>query len=130
MRVAHFILFVTDQEASTHFYAAALDRSPRLHVPGMSEFDMPGGAVLGLMPAAGIRRLLGEVLPDPAAASGIPRSELYLLVDDAAACLARAEAAGARVISPVMSRDWGHEAGYALDLDGHLLAFAQLGGGS
>jgi hypothetical protein len=27
-----------------------------------------------------------------------------------------------------MSRDWGHDAGYALDPDGHVLAFANVTG--
>ena len=34
----------------------------RLDVPGMTEYELARGAVLGLMPEAGIRRLLGERL--------------------------------------------------------------------
>ncbi len=56
---AHFILYVADQERSTAFYAAVLARAPRLHVPGMTEFDLADGAVLGLMPETGVRRLPG-----------------------------------------------------------------------
>lgn len=126
MEATHFILYVSCQNRSTHFYAAVLGISPRLDVPGMTEFDLPGGAVLGLMPEAGIKRLLGEVLPDPAQAAGIPRSELYLVVDDARVFHRRALAAGATELSAVQSRDWGDAAGYALDLDGHVVAFAQL----
>lgn len=122
---SHFILYVADQARATAFYAAALGLAPRLHVPGMTEFALPGGGVLGLMPEAGIRRLLGAALPDPAAAHGVPRSELYLLVPDAAAAHARALAAGARELSPPAWRDWGHRAAYALDADGHVLAFAE-----
>jgi predicted enzyme related to lactoylglutathione lyase len=54
----HFILYVADQARSAAFYAKVLCVEPRLDVPGMSEFVLPGGAVLGLMPEAGIRRLL------------------------------------------------------------------------
>lgn len=121
---AHFILYVADQERSARFYRAALARAPRLDVPGMTEFDLPGGAVLGLMPERGIARLLGPALPDPATARGIPRTELYLLVADAATPHARALAAGARELSPLSPRDWGHTAAYSLDPDGHVLAFA------
>ncbi|PJB30817.1 MAG: glyoxalase, partial [Deltaproteobacteria bacterium CG_4_9_14_3_um_filter_65_9] len=32
---------------------------------------------------------------------------------------------GARELSPLALRDWGHEAAYCLDLDGHVLAFAR-----
>ena len=72
----HFILYVADQERARRFYAAALGIEPRLHVPGMTEFALAGGAVLGLMPAAGIAALLGPTLPDPHAAAGQPRAEL------------------------------------------------------
>jgi len=122
---AHFILYVADQRRSQRFYAAVLGEPARLDVPGMTEFDLPGGAVLGLMPEAGARRLLGERLPDPAMAAGAPRAELYLLVDDPAAHHARAVAAGARELSPLAARDWGHHAAYSLDPDGHVLAFAK-----
>ena len=92
----------------------------------MTEFELPGGSVLGLMPVAGVRRLLGGTIPDPDAAAGIPRSELYLVVDDAPVYHQRALTAGARELSRVMRRDWGHDAGYTLDPDGHVLAFANV----
>ncbi len=122
---AHFILYVADQVRATAFYRRALDAVPTLLVPGMTEFALPGGAVLGLMPEAGIRRLLGDALRDPALARGVPRAELYLVVDDPAAAFARAVAAGARVLSELAPRDWGHDAAYVEDLDGHVLAFAR-----
>ncbi len=122
---SHFILYVADQERSSAFYAAVLGRSPRLDVPGMTEFELPGGGVLGLMPEAGIRRLLGEQLPDPASAHGVPRAELYLTHPHADACHARALRAGATELSPMLHRDWGDHAAYSLDLDGHVLAFAR-----
>jgi catechol 2,3-dioxygenase-like lactoylglutathione lyase family enzyme len=121
---AYFILYVADQKRSTAFYSATLLTPPRLHVPGMSKFDLPGGGVLGLMPEQGIRNLLGSVLPDPSRASGIPRAELYLLVADPAAFHARALAAGATELSGLAQRNWGHAAAYSLDPDAHVLAFA------
>jgi uncharacterized protein len=125
MSISHFILYVADQERSAAFYGRVLGLAARLHVPGMTEFELPGGPVLGLMPESGIRRLLGAAMPDPASARGIPRSELYLLVDDAAPFHRRALDAGARELSPLLPRDWGHMAAYSLDPDGHVLAFAQ-----
>jgi catechol 2,3-dioxygenase-like lactoylglutathione lyase family enzyme len=122
---ALFILFVRDQARSAAFYASALGSTPVLDVPGMTEFSLGGHAGLGLMPEAGIRRLLGPGLPDPATAHGIPRSELYLVVDDPAACHARALAAGATELSPLAERPWGDLAAYGLDPDGHLVAFAK-----
>lgn len=119
----HSILYVRDQDRARAFYAAALGFAPRLHVPGMTEFELAGGAVLGLMPEAGIRRLLPN-LPDPALARGGPRAETYLVVGAPLEALARAVAAGAAELSPVLPRDWGADVGYCLDPDGHVLAFA------
>lgn len=121
----HFILYIADQGASTAFYAAVLGIAPRLNVPGMTEFELPGGAVLGLMPESGIMRLLGNALPDPSTARGVPRAEIYLLLPDAEAYHARALRAGARELSAMAVRDWGHAAAYSLDADGHVLAFAK-----
>jgi catechol 2,3-dioxygenase-like lactoylglutathione lyase family enzyme len=121
----HFILYVADQARSTAFYRAVLACAPSLDVPGMTEFRLGGHAVLGLMPEGGIRRLLGDAIRDPALAGGSPRCELYLRVGDPAACHARALALGARELSPLAARDWGHEAAYCADPDGHVLAFAR-----
>ncbi|MBX3688917.1 VOC family protein [Dokdonella sp.] len=124
MRCAHFIFFVRDQARSSLFYQAVLEQAPRLDVPGMTEFELADGAVLGLMPEDGVARLLGDSLPHPSRAHGLIRSELYLLVADPQAYQRRALACGAREISPVQPRNWGHDAGYVLDPDEHLLAFA------
>lgn len=121
---SHFILYVGDQDRSTSFYAHVLAVQPRLHVPGMTEFDLPGGAVLGLMPISGIRSLLGEALPDPSAAQGTPRAELYLVVANPQALHSRALEAGATEISPLLARNWGDLVAYSLDPDGHVVAFA------
>jgi uncharacterized glyoxalase superfamily protein PhnB len=116
---AHFTLFVPDQAAAAAFWRRVLDREPRLDVPGMTEFEL-GGAVLGLMPEAGVERLFGgEVRPTG------NRAELYLLVDDPQAHLDRAVAAGARPLSPMLPRSWGHEAGYVLDPVGTVVGFAR-----
>lgn len=122
---AHFILYVADQDRSATFHQQVLGRPPRLHVPGMTEFQLPGGATLGLMPESGIRALLGSRLPDPALGRGIPRAELYLVVDEPSVFLARALAAGAVELSTLQARGWGHLAAYALDPDGHVLAWAR-----
>ncbi|MBK6981556.1 MAG: glyoxalase [Betaproteobacteria bacterium] len=124
---SHFILYVADQPRSAAFYAAVLGIAPRLDVSGMTEFTLPNGAILGLMPEAAIERLLGPALPSPSSARGTPRAELYLVVPEAANCHARALAAGARELSPMRLRSWGHRAAYSLDLDGHVLAFATDG---
>lgn len=72
-------------------------------------------------------RLLGDRLPDPAAAAGIPRAELYLFVSDPARYHARALECGASELSEPAPRGWGDVAAYVLDPDGHVLAFARRG---
>ncbi len=124
MIAAHFIFYVDDQASATVFYSSVLDASPSLEVPGMTQFNLPGGSTLGLMPSEGIKRLLGERLPDPNTAAGIPRAELYLIVEDPRTYHQRAIEAGGLELSPVEPRDWGDIAGYCLDPDGHVLAFA------
>ena len=121
---AHFILYVTDQKASTNFYSTVLAKAPSLNVTGMTEFELPGGGILGLMPANDIKQLLGAEMPDPNQARGIPRAELYLLVDNPASYHERALLAGALELAPLERRTWGHRATYCLDPDGHVLAFA------
>ncbi|MDP2359599.1 MAG: VOC family protein [bacterium] len=124
------ILYVPEQEAARRFYEALLAAPPVLHVPGMTEFELPGGLLLGLMPEAGIRRLLPALAvcfrgDAPQAPPAPLRAELYLAVDDAEAWLTRALAAGARLLDPVAARPWGDRAGYALDPWGHVLALAE-----
>ena len=125
MKKCNIILYVESQERATSFYSNVLDRSPDLNVPGMTEFRLSNDVVLGLMPVAGIKRLLGSVLPDPHGAAGIPRAEIYLTVDRAGDYHQRAMKAGARELSPLSLRDWGDRAAYSLDPDGHVLVFAE-----
>lgn len=122
---AHFILYVSDQARATEFYTAVLATAPRLDVPGMTEFVLTHGAVLGLMPAAAIERLLGDAIECVASSKSAPRAELYLLSDEPERYHARALSAGARELSALSLRSWGHSVAYSMDLDGHVLAFAR-----
>lgn len=121
------ILYVADQARSRAFYRLALGRDPVLDVPGMTSFELGGGARLGLMPEADAAELLGPGVPSPAAAARAPRVELYLLEADLPAAVARLEAAGAEILSGPMRRSWGDVAAYALDPDRHVIAVARRG---
>jgi uncharacterized protein len=123
---AHFILYVRDQKRSRDFYCAVLQIEPYLDVEGISEFELAPDCILGVMPASVIKRIIGDALPDPAQADGIPRGEIYLQVEDAQAYHDRALANGARELSPLQLRNWGEEVAYCLDPDGHVLAFAKV----
>lgn len=104
---AEFILYVQDQGRSNDFYERVLGVSPRLRVPGMTEFDLPGGATLGLMPEAGIKKLLGERLPDPGRGRG-RGGRGAVSRGGRTRCLSRALAAGATELAPLQARSWGH----------------------
>ena len=124
LQTVHLILYVQNQAESTAFYTTVLAHEPRLDAPGMTEFELPGGAVLGLMPVSGISRILGHAVEGLASPPRVPRAELYLLVDSPEVYLSRAVQAGARKLSGLKRRDWGHVAGYCEDPDGHVVAFA------
>ena len=127
MKIRQFetILYVKDQAASTRVYSTLFGREPDLDVTGMTEFRLSPQLILGLMPEHSIARIVCPELPHPAAGSGVPRCELYLLVEDAAAEFERGIECGANLVSPLLSRDWGHRVCYFSDPDGHVVAFAE-----
>lgn len=120
-----FILYVKDQEKSTDFYKTILRQAPSLNVPGMTEFQLSDHTKLGLMPEAGIKKILLEFVPDPSSGNGIPRCEVYLYVDSPSDYLVRAILSGATKIDEEKDRDWGDSVAYCADPDGHILAFAK-----
>lgn len=122
--ICHFIFYVADQKVSSEFYSKVLDQKPVLDVPGMTEFRLNERSILGLMPSQGIKKLLGNVIQDPQSANGIPRAEIYLRVSNPQAAFKRSLEAGAKLLSPIEKREWGDNAGYLQDPDGHIFAFA------
>jgi uncharacterized glyoxalase superfamily protein PhnB len=126
MQINHYeiILYVADQKRSRDFYSALLAKEPSLDVPGMTEFILSDNLKLGLMPENGIAKILSDKTPHPSSGNGIPRCELYLLVEDSDKLNQYAISLGAKEISPVSLRDWGDKVGYVSDFDGHIIAFA------
>lgn len=120
-----FILYVSNQQKAKEFYEQVLNAPPTLHVPGMTEFTLSTSCKLGLMPEEGIARLLGNSTPHPSPGNGLPRCEVYLMVDDVSTAYNKALAIGARPVNPPSQRDWGHFAAYVTDDDGHIIAFAK-----
>ncbi len=120
-----FIIYVKNQEKSKLFYEELLGYKPTLHVAGMTEFQLLSNISLGIMPEEGIMRILENKIPDPKAASGIPRSEIYMFVDEPDEYYNKLVAAGGTGISKAELRNWGDHVAYGLDLDGHVLAFAK-----
>lgn len=121
-----FILYVEDQHRSKEFYSKLLSISPTLDVPGMTEFLLDTNCKLGIMPSIGIQKILNNQTPNPQLGHGIPRCELYLLVDNPEEYLRIGVELGAKPVNDFQQRDWGHEVGYIADLDGHIIAFARI----
>ena len=119
------ILFVTNQISSKNFYSSVLKIEPILDVPGMTEFPISTDFSLGLMPGQNIKTILQDKIPHPDNAAGIPRCELYFIVPNPKEHLNLIGKNGGEIISDVEARSWGDKVGYGIDLDGHLIAFAE-----
>ena len=99
------ILYVKDQQLITKFYSALLNRQPDVNVPGMTEFILANNLKLGLMPEAGIAKILLDKTPHPALGNGIPRCELYIYAENIEKLFITAKEAGAKEISNIQQRD-------------------------
>ena len=91
----------------------------------MTEFELDSNTKLGLMPETGIAKILQAMVPHPTSGNGIPRCEIYLLVDKVQPYLNRSINNGAKLVSPLENRDWGDRVAYFVDPDGHIIAFAE-----
>lgn len=119
------ILYVADQQKSRDFYSIILNKKPSLDVPGMTEFTLTESLKLGLMPENGIAKILLDKTPHPNSGNGIPRCELYIVIENLEETYNLAVKAGAKEISNIQDRDWGDRVGYLADFDGHIIAFAK-----
>lgn len=125
IKLIETILYVNDQEISSRFYQDIFRKAPDLNVPGMTEFHLADNCKIGIMPNKGIAKILAGKTPHPDSGNGIPRCELYLYVEDIHYEFDNAVKSGAKLISPVVDRDWGDKVCYFSDPDGHILAFAE-----
>lgn len=119
------ILYVKDQQKSTQFYEQLFRKSPVLNVPGMTEFIINNQCKLGLMPNDGIAKIITPALPHPNLGNGIPRCELYFIVENLKVEYENVKKLNTTIISEIEPRNWGDTAFYFSDLDGHVIAFAE-----
>jgi uncharacterized glyoxalase superfamily protein PhnB len=119
------ILFVQDRTLSTNFYRAVLGVEPVLDVDGMTQFALGADSRLGLMPLSGAKKIIPNAFSKEDLNKSV-RSELYLRVDDPQAYYSRAIQNGASELSKLQPRNWGDEAAYCQDIDGHILVFARM----
>lgn len=121
-RLAITILAVADVRRSVAFYVAAFGWSVAADAaPAYAELELPGGARIGLYVRGGFARTAGAA-PADVPAGCVGPAEIYLRVEDLDGAIAALVAAGARPLSPRAPREWGDEAAYFADPDGHVVA--------
>lgn len=116
-RISLITLAVTDVARATRFYQDL--GWQRVDSPdGIVVFDLLG-QTLGLYPRADLARDMG-LSPDQMGTGGMTLSHNVRDKSDVAPLLARAKAAGAKVLKPAHDVFWGGHIGYFADPDGHI----------
>jgi predicted enzyme related to lactoylglutathione lyase len=124
MRHVLTILAVSDVARAARFYETVFGWRRHVDLPVYVEFDVGGGPRVSIYLRGGFAQNTGRT-PSPPAPDATTSTELYFLVEDVGASLARALAAGAQLLSPAAPRVWGDTVAYATDPDGNVLAFAR-----
>jgi predicted enzyme related to lactoylglutathione lyase len=126
MRHVLTILAVADLTRAARFYETVFGWRRSVDVPVYVQFATPDGPGLGVYARQNFARNTRRDAA-PSVAGTTTATELYFLVEDVGAAVARALAAGAELLSPAAVRDWGDEVAYVADPDGNVLAFARAG---
>ena len=120
------IFAVSDLARSLQFYERVLGwpRNDAIDYSEYVELLAPEGGSLGLYERDGYAELLGAE-PAEVPSGAVAPAYLYVRVDDTGAAVSRLEEAGARPLSALAPRSWGHEAAWFADPDGNVIAVAQ-----
>jgi lactoylglutathione lyase len=124
-RLVLTILAVDDVSRSAAFYTTAFRWPATVEVPGYTELAVPGGMRVGLYQRDGFTRNT-SVAAAPIPAGTVGPAELYLHADDLLETIERVSRAGGRLLSPLARRDWGDDAAYFADPDGHVVVVARV----
>lgn len=108
-RLYRVILPVTDIEKAAAFYRALFEQSGERVSPGRHYFDLDGTILALYDPVAD-----GDELRD--GWRHHQNQYIYVAVDDLEAALARAQGAGATILTAIESMPWGERLFYARDL--------------
>lgn len=124
-RISVLTIGVDDLEAAVHFYRDGLGLQTEGVVGTEFEhgavafFPLQGGVQLALWPRRSISHDTG--LPEaPRASTEFTIGHNVSTREEVDAVMARAEAAGARIVKPAHETFWGGYAGYFQDPDGHV----------
>jgi lactoylglutathione lyase len=127
MQLKYTILYVEDVRRALAFYEAAFaQKTAFLHEGGDYGELATGGTALAFSSRALITSLgKSPAAPDPAH----PTCEIAFATDDVPAAVARAEAAGAKVVQTATEMPWGQTVAYVTDLDGFFVEICTPMGG-
>jgi catechol 2,3-dioxygenase-like lactoylglutathione lyase family enzyme len=121
----HLILAVSDVERAKQFYGDAFGWKPHLEWPGeYAELELPDQDWLGLYREDGFAETAGAPVEE-LKRGRYGGAELYVQVDDVEEAMTSLRNAGAKALSPLARRGWGHEAAYFADPDGNIVAVAR-----
>lgn len=120
-RISLITLGVRDMDAMAAFYTAL--GWARVDSPdGVVAFDLIG-QTLGLYPLKALAKDIGVSI-DALGHGAVTLGHNLREKDDVAPLLARAEAAGARILKPATDVFWGGHHGYFADPEGHIWEIA------
>lgn len=120
----HFILDTDDLGKSRMFYSLLFDTEPIVDENNIVEFEIVPGVILGLQTAGLKDKLFDADIYSKYRNSKSGSSELYIECINAEEMHKKALSLGCLELSPFSKRNWGAEAGYSINHDGHILAFA------
>jgi uncharacterized glyoxalase superfamily protein PhnB len=124
-RLTVLTLAVDDLERAVRFYRDGLGFATKGIVGTEFEngavafFDLQGGLKLALWPRTSLAADSGLAVT-PACATELSLGHNVQSQDEVDAVMARAEAAGARIVKPAQATFYGGYAGYFQDTEGHL----------
>ena len=120
-----FIIYVDNLEKSKLFYELLFSIKPIIDEPGMSEFELPDGSIIGIMPNSSLEKFFGKEFEQQKNRKALPQTEFYFLVEDALSLHNRAIQLGATEIREFSEMDWGDKVAYSINHDGHIFGFAE-----
>ncbi len=119
------IIYVENQEKTKMFFQLLLNKHPMLDVPGITEFELLDGSILGIMPDTRLGKLFSDRFEKKDKKKSLPHIEFYFISNNADTLHKRALELGATEIREFSNMDWGHRVAYSINHDGHIFAFAE-----
>jgi catechol 2,3-dioxygenase-like lactoylglutathione lyase family enzyme len=121
----HLVLAVSDVDRAKQFYGDAFGWKPHLEWPGeYAELELPDNDWLGLYREDGFAESAGAPVEE-LKRGRYSGAELYVQVTDVGEATKALREAGAKALSPLAKRGWGHDAAYFADPDGNIVAVAR-----